>query len=103
MLKYFAYAEPLVDMKQLKKQLVDLIKTNCTYGTYLKELQNIQQQEKIITKYIWLIEKYNEACMEIRNIDYLGINTIDYSAYAIDYDLKMNPILLKVEAMCRDR
>ncbi len=69
---------------------VSLINSNCRYQNNIKDEAKIAQKERIITKYLWLLIKFNEACKDI-NEEILQIN----------YQTKLNEKILKYEIYCK--
>ncbi len=62
---------------------------NCRYRTTL-DSKIINQRERLISKYLWLITRYNSFMDEKKN-----------SENKIDYEIKVNPRVLKVEVTCK--
>ena len=74
----------------LKGKCKVLIENHCRYHPNLKDKEKIQQQEKTIGKYSWLLIKFNQRCEELK-ADNLKI----------DYSLKINKRLFKMEISCK--
>lgn len=56
---------------------------------YVKDESKIAQKERVIMKYLWLLIKFNEACRVIKE-----------ELLQIDYQLKINEKILKLEINC---
>ena len=68
---------------------ISLINTNCKYQYNVKDELKIAQKEKTITKYLWMLIKFNEACKAIKK-----------ESLQIEYQLKINEKILKLEIYC---
>lgn len=70
--------------------IISLINTYCHYQDKEINADQISQREKVISKYLWMLIKFNEAC-RIANAEKLEIK----------YELKINERVLKQEIYCQ--
>ena len=73
-------------LKLIKGACERLIAKHCKYHHAVKDEKKIIQTERTISKYIWLLMKFNEHC-----------DLLDSPSLKIDYTLKINEKLLKTE------
>lgn len=71
----------------LQKNIYTLLKRNGKYRANLKDPKKIAETDKTISKYIWLLTKYNDYCAD------------GYIKYMITYDLSINYRLMKCEVI----
>jgi len=69
----------------LQNNVFKLLKKYGKYNSNVKDLKKIAETDKTISKYIWLLTKYNEYCIK------------GHEKYKITYDLKINMRLMKTE------
>lgn len=72
-------------MMVLHKNIISLIKKYGKFDRKLKDDRKLLQNEKIISKYLWLLEYYNKYC------------SIYYPEYIINYNLKPYAKIMKSE------
>lgn len=84
---YFSEYAPFVDIIVVRKKIIKLVSKFCKYPAHYSQDKAITQRERLITKYLWLLEKFNKACD---------------NKYKIDFELKLNTRLLKTEVVCSD-
>lgn len=73
-------------LKLIKGQCIRLINIHCKYHINVKDLAKIAQRERIISKYMWLLARFNSQCIRM-----------ELSEMAIKYDVKINERLYKPE------
>lgn len=88
-LYYVNYFHSKETLSYLKGYCISLINSNCKYQYNVKDESKIAQKERVITKYLWLLIKFNEACRAIKE-----------ESLQIDYQLKINEKILKLEISC---
>lgn len=79
---YFYYEA----LQLIRGKCIRLINQNCKYHPTVKDPLKIAHTEQIISKYIWLLTKFNSQCQELKLPDEL-----------IEYELKINERLSKIE------
>lgn len=79
---YLFEYEPFVDRDKVRKVIIKLVNKYCKYPANFTQNKTIVQRERLITKYLWLLEKYNNGCDD---------------KFRIDFQLKLNNRLLKTE------
>lgn len=79
---YLSAYEPFVDITKVRKAIIELVNKYCKYPANFTQSKTIAQRERLITKYLWLLEKYNNGCDE---------------KLTIDFQIKLNNRLLKTE------
>lgn len=79
---YFDYES----LQLIKGKCIGLINENCKYHSTVKDPSKIAHDERIISKYIWLLSKFNSQCYKLKLYD-----------LAIDYELKINERLSKIK------
>ena len=70
--------------------IVSLVNEYCNYRDLEISTEQISQRERIISKYLWMLIKFNEAC-----------KIIDAEKLEIKYELKINERVLKQEIYCQ--
>ena len=70
--------------------IISLVNTYCNYQDIELSVDQITQREKVISKYLWMLVKFNEACKII------GAEKLE-----INYELKINERVLKQEIYCQ--
>lgn len=73
-------------LKLIKGQCIRLINIHCKYHMNVKDPTKIAQKEKIVSKYMWLLARFNSQCIR------MGISEL-----VIKYDVKINERLCKPE------
>lgn len=76
-------------LKLTKGKCAKLIDKHGKYDLRLKDAKKIQQQERTINKYAWLLVKFNECCEELGCL-----------ALKLNYILKINRRVFKMEIAC---
>ncbi len=77
-------------LKLTRGKCIRLINNHCKYHPTVKEPAKVQQAERVISKYIWLLVQFNNQCQ-----------VLDYHDLLIDYELKINERLLKTEVIAK--
>lgn len=95
----FSAFDPLVNIKAVRKNIIKLTNKNCKYPANYTQDKAILQRERLITKYLWLLEKFNCACLVNKTYSN-SFDYTEYSKYKIAYKLKLNTRLLKIEVAC---
>ena len=88
-LYYVNYFHSKDTLLSAKGHCISLINSNCKYQYNVKDESKIAQKERVIAKYLWLLIKFNEACGVIKE-----------EPLQIDYQLKINEKILKLEISC---
>lgn len=70
----------------IKGKCIKLIKDNCKYRQNVKDPNKIAQTEKTISKYLWLLSRFNSQCARLGASDLM-----------IEYEIKINERLCKTE------
>lgn len=73
-------------LAQIREKLIERLRRNCKYGAMAKRPETIQARENVISKHLWMVEKFNEYCLETGRKD-----------YEIVYSLVLNRRLMKSE------
>ncbi len=73
-------------LQLIRGKSIRLINQNCKYHPTVKDTSKITHTERIISKYIWLLTKFNSQCKKLKLHDEL-----------IEYELKINERLSKIE------
>ncbi len=77
-------------LKLIKGQCVKLINSHCKYHMGVKDPVKIAQKEKVISKYMWLLARFNSQCIR------MGVSDL-----AIEYEIKINERLCKPEIIAK--
>ena len=91
-LYYVNYFYDKFSLRWARGYCIYLVNHNCKYHPTVKDEAKILQQEKTISKYLWMLVKFNEACRKTGN-----------ESLQIDYKLTINERLLKLEVACEDK
>lgn len=84
---YFNTVEAL---KLIKGKCIRLINNHCRYHSNVKDPAKIAQKEKIISKYLWLLSRFNSQCSRLSASDLM-----------IEYEVKLNERLCKTEIFAK--
>lgn len=98
---YFSTFNPFVQIETVRKNIIKLVNKTCKYPANYTQDKAISQRERLIAKYLWLLEKFNGTCETNKIYDDPFAYT-SYSTYKINYKLKLNTRLLKIEVVCND-
>lgn len=77
-------------LKLTRGKCIRLINYHGKYHPTVKEPVKVQQAERVISKYIWLLIQFNNQC-----------KILGYPDLLIDYELKINERLLKTEIIVK--
>lgn len=70
----------------LHDNLIRLVRKNGKYNRQITDPNKIYAAEKIISKYLWVLTKYNDYC-----------KSLEFDKYLIKYNLELYPRLMKAE------
>lgn len=77
-------------LELIKGKCIRLINDNCRYQHNLKNPDKIAQTEKTISKYLWLLSRFNSQCARLGALDLM-----------IEYEIKINERLCKTEIFAK--
>lgn len=95
---------PIEIIQTLRKQIIFLTNKYCKYGSLSRE-DKINQRSKLIEKYLWVLNKFNDFCNDSDGTILMNnfVEEKPFQQYAIEYSLSLNKKLLKMEVKCKER
>lgn len=88
---YFVNYFHVEALKLIKGKCIRLINNHCKYKINVKDPAKIAQQERIISKYMWLLSRFNSQCIQV------GVTDL-----VIEYEIRINERLCKPEVFAKD-
>lgn len=95
---------PIEIIQTLRKQIIFLTNKYCKYGSLSRE-DKINQRSKLIEKYLWVLNKFNDFCNDSDGTILMNnfVEEKPFQQYAIEYSLSLNKKLLKMEVKCKEK
>lgn len=95
---------PIEIIQTLRKQIIFLTNKYCKYGSLSRE-DKINQRSKLIEKYLWVLNKFNNFCNDSDGTILMNnfVEEKPFQQYAIEYSLSLNKKLLKMEVKCKEK
>lgn len=88
-LRVFGQDDPGSDiriLKELRQNILTRVRRYCKFPNAMKDPASIVRKEDVITKHLWLLEKFNDHCRSLKHEDLI-----------IEYAPKLNKRLMKYE------
>lgn len=101
---YFDHEKTIGLIQTLRGKIILLIKKYCNYDN-LSGQDEINQRSKLIEKYLWVLNKFNDFCNHSDGTILMNsfVEEKPFQQYAIEYSLSLNKKLLKMEVKCKER
>lgn len=101
---YFDHEKTIGLIQTLRGKIILLIKKYCNYDN-LSGQDEINQRSKLIEKYLWVLNKFNDFCNDSDGTILMNnfVEEKRFQQYAIEYSLSLNKKLLKMEVKCKEK